>query len=78
MKYIVKKMIPLATGVLRRGVIIDSSEIKYSFLDFKLIDFFEPYKESVHKLDDEVIYRKYKHQSFEVYKVVEILLNGNI
>lgn len=58
MKYLVKKPIPLISGLLNKNDIIDGNDPKYKNLSFDNSDFFEVYSDPIYQIDQEVIYNE--------------------
>ena len=69
MKYLVKKPIPLITGLLNCGDIINSEDPKYKSISFANQDFFEIYYEPIYYIGQEIIYNQH------LCKVKEIISN---
>lgn len=74
MKYVVKKSIPLAIP-LKKGDVIDSKDVKYNFLDFKDVNFFERYSEPLYKEGDELLIKLSSYHREKLFKITKVLYN---
>lgn len=57
MKYLVKKEIPLLTGTINVGEIINSDDLMYKTLDFSNTNFFEKLANPIYCVDQPLLYK---------------------